>query len=231
MKKNFKFPVLYCLCGIVALGIIALLIMWGTGRSKQENHATLPPALETDPDVTVVYRDVDRLVQVEKEITATVIQDGLNDMGVLITQEYFFTEVVSFSSMKQLFGLNLGFTETSFIGTYDGTVTAGIDFQDIRIEKDDQLMKIKVYLPGSSVQYIDIDPNSFVLYDETSGIGNPISVTDFNRSLIELENNAQNKAIEKGLLGKADENARLMIRNFISGMVGLDDYTIEFVTE
>lgn len=231
MKKNFKFPVLYCLSGIVAAAIIILLIVWGTGRSKNETPSPLPPALETDPDVTVVYRDVDRLVQVEKEITATIIQDGLNDMGVLITQEYYFTEVVSFSSMKQLFGLNLGFTESSYLGTYDGTVTAGIDFREIRIEKDDQLMKVTVHLPGSSVQYIDIDPNSFVLYDETSGIGNPISVTDFNRSLIELENNAETKAIEKGLLGKADENARAMIRNFISGMISLNEYTIEFVTD
>lgn len=231
MKKKFLTPMLYIISGVLVVAGILLVILWSTHREETLPAETIPSALTQDPDVTIVYRDVDRLVEVEKEITASIIQDGLNDLGTLITQEYYFTEVVSFSSVKQLFGLDLNFTESSYIGTYDGTVTAGMDFRNVRIEKDDDAQTVTVYLPACSIQNIDIDPNSFVLYDESSGLGNPVSVTDFNRSLIELENNASAKAMEKGILEKADENAQFMIRSFISGLIDLSVYSVTFVTE
>ena len=47
----------------------------------------------------------------------------------------------------------------------------------------------------------------------------------------EMENNAENKAIEKGLLIAADDNAKRMIRNFISSLVDTSVYEVEFVTK
>lgn len=231
MKKKTLLTLLYCISGCILLGVIILIIVWSKGRKQTPAPSPIPEALTEDPDVTVVYRDVNRMVEVEKTITASILEDGLQDMGFLVTQEYYFTEVVSFSSIKNLWGLDLNFTESSYMGTYDGVIAAGVDFEDIEIEKDDEKQIITVHIPSPTIQYIDIDPDSFVLYDEKTGIGNPVSVVDFNRSLSEMENNAENKAIEKGLLIAADDNAKRMIRNFISSLVDTSVYEVEFVTK
>ena len=56
------------------------------------------------------------------------------------------------------------------------------------------------------------------------------SAADFNSSLVELEASAREKALERGLLDKADENARRIIRNFIAGLVDTTRWSVRFET-
>ena len=171
---------------------------------------------------------MEKIVEVEKEITSSVIEDGLRDIGVLVTQEYYFTDVISFSSVKKLFRVEVPFTETSYLASYDGVVTAGIDFGKVRVVKDDAAGKIVVTLPPAEILNVDVDPETFELYSERTGLGNPLSVEDFNNSVVTLENSMREKALAKGLLAKADENARSVVRHFIAGLVDMSRYTIEF---
>jgi hypothetical protein len=97
------------------------------------------------------------------------------------------------------------------------------------VEKDDAAKEIIVRLPAAEIRYLDIDPESFVLYSEKEGIGNKISMNDYNDSLIELEKNAEKKAIERGLLDRADENAEKVIANFISSLVDTAEYTVRYL--
>ena len=176
---------------------------------------------------------MEKLVEVEKEITSEIIQDGLREMGVLITEEYYFTDVISFSSVKKFLRTNieLGFTESSYLAGYDGVVSAGIDFDSVRVDKNDSNSLITVYIPKADIQYVDIDLDSFVLYSEKEGLGNPISADDFNNSLIELENTAKAKAEKRGLLERADENAKKVISNFIGSLVDTSVYTIDYIKD
>jgi hypothetical protein len=57
---------------------------------------------------------------------------------------------------------------------------------------------------------------------------NPTSIEDYNDSLVDLKKSAKDKAIEKGVLDKADENAKAIIQNFVTGMVDDSDYTIKW---
>ena len=158
------------------------------------------------------------------------IQDGLNDVGVLVTEEYYFTEVVGFSSIKKLFKkLELGITESSYLASYDGVVTAGIDFTKITVSKDSELHTVEVRLPKAEILNVDIDPESFELYSEKTGLGNPISAEDFNSSLVELENTASEKAIERGILDRADQNAKTVVKNFIAGLINTSEYTVRII--
>ena len=151
----------------------------------------------------------------------------LNDIGVLVTEEYYFTEVVSFSSIKKLFNkLELGITESSYLASYDGVVTAGIDFSKITVSKDDELHLVEVRLPKAEILNVDIDPESFELYSEKTGLGNPISVADYNNSLVELESTASEKAVARGILTRADQNLKTVIVNFIAGLVDTAEYTV-----
>jgi hypothetical protein len=107
-------------------------------------------------------------------------------------------------------------------------VTAGVDFNDISVEKDDTDKVITITVPQSQIQYIDIDYDSFKIYSEKDGLWNPTSIEDYNDSLVDLKKNAEDKAIEKGVLDKADENAKAIIKNFVTGMVDDLDYTIKW---
>ena len=172
-----------------------------------------------------------RFLDVEREIIVSTLEEGMRDMGLLVTQEYCFTDAVTQSKIRTLFSIPLGFTETTYIATYDGVVTAGIDFTGISFELDTAGKKVTVHMPKAGILSVDIDPESFVLYSERSGFGNPLSASDFNGSLVELEARAKERAAERGMVEKADENAKRIVSNYIAGFLDPDVYEIVWVTE
>ncbi len=226
LKEKQKLRLYLIALAVVLLAVIALLF-WHGGRGKPPET---PAAVTPRPTQQVVVRErpVEKLIEVEKEVTVEEIRAGLNDMGVLLTEEYYFTDVVRFSSIKKLFNIELGITASSFLASYDGVVTAGMDFTGIRIQKDEVNKVILVTLPKAQILNVDIDPDSFELYSEKEGLGNPISMEDYSASLAELENSAREKAVKLGVLERAEENARRIIRNFITGLVDPSAYSVSF---
>lgn len=229
MPKTKK-EIVYLICIAVVVLVILCVLIGGLvrhGRNEEELPVHTPAPVA--PTTKVITKEVEKYVEVEKTITSDIIQDGLQDMGFLITQEYDFTQVITYSDVKKVFkNIELKFTESGYIISYDGTITAGIDFGDIAVIKDVDTKKITVYLPKAEINAVTIDPNSFTRYSEKNGFGNPLSVEDFNDSLIELEANAKAKALERGILDKADENARALVLNFVSGLVDLTEYALVF---
>ena len=220
---------LYLIALAVVLLVIIALVVWHGGRSKAPEAL---PAVTPRPTQQVIVRErpVEKLIEVEKEVAVDEIRSGLNDMGVLLTEEYFFTDVVRFSSIKTLFSIELGITESSYLASYDGVVRAGVDFTEVSLRRDDATGLITVTMPAAEIVGVDIDPQSFQLYSEKTGLGNPISMADFNTSLVELEQTARDEALERGLLERARDNARQIVRNFIAGLVDTTRYTIRFET-
>ena len=47
-------------------------------------------------------------------------------------------------------------------------------------------------------------------------------------SMAEFEETAERKAIDSGILERSNEQAKELIKNFITNMPGTDEYTIEF---
>ena len=221
------------LVGLIAMIVTAIAVMFVVHAVKSGRDAAVPAAVTPRPSAEVIVREkeVEKIVTVEKEISAEILRDGVREVGVLVTDEYYFTEVVSYSSIKKLWKIDLGITESSYLASYDGVVRAGVDLSAAEVVKDDENRRITVMLPPAEIQGVDIDPESFQLYSEKAGLGNHISAEDFNNSLVELEATAREKAIERGLLDRADENARVLIRNIIGALVDLNAYTLEFVTE
>ncbi len=232
MLKEKKKLRIYLIALIVVVLVIIALILWHGGRSKSEPL----PAVTPRPTQQVVVRErpvekiVEKLVEVEKEISVEEIRSGLNDMGVLLTESYYFTDVVRFSSIKKLFSIELGITESSYLASYDGVVTAGVDFTRITVRRDETAGVVTVSLPAAQIVNVDVDPESFQLYSEKTGLGNPVSMSDFNASLVELEQSAREKALERGILDRADETARQIVKNFVSGLVDPARWTIHFET-
>lgn len=227
-KRKFVRIALIVLILLIVVGCVVVAVV-GVGRRGAEKAPLVAPPSEAS-QVEPTPRTREKIVEVEKEITAEILQDGLNDIGLLVTEEYYFTEVVSFSSIKKLFKvIELGITESYYLASYDGVIRAGIDFTGIRVEKNDASRIITVTIPLPEICSVDIDPNSFELYSEKEGLGNPISIADYNQSLVELETNAAQKAVDRGLLERAAENAQLVIKNFIRSLFAEEEYSLRFL--
>ena len=225
MQKKGKNTIYLALTGIVILLMIILVII----HQRQPLQSSIPDATpEAVLENAAKKHNGPSFVTINTTISADVIQDGLKDMGELATEEYYFKEVVSYSSIKQFLGLNLGVTESSYLAGYEGVIKAGIDFTKVTISKDDDNKIITVTLPRTRILSSEINPDSFELYSEKEGWGNPISVTDYNNSLAELVKKAETSATERGVLEKAGENAQLIIRNFIMTLLGDPSYSVQF---
>ena len=134
-KKKIKL-----LIGLIVLVVvlIAVLIIVHAVSASGKTEALPPVTPRPSAEVVVREKEVEKIVTVEKEITAEIVQDSLRDAGFLVTEEYYFTEVVSYSSIKKLWNIDLGITESSYLASYDGVVTAGVDLTKAQVEKDEE---------------------------------------------------------------------------------------------
>lgn len=217
--------------GLIAGFSIACVVLVGIwmGRGKSDAVSVAVTVAETEPAKPIVETkvvEVEKLVEVEREIKSEVIRDGLKDMGFLVTEKYFFTEVTSDRKVFKIKDFELGFTEASFVGSYDGIVTAGVDFTKAEVEKDDDKKLIRIRIPKAEIFGVDIDPDSFQKYSEKESVWNKLMVDDFNAALVDLEKNAKQKALERGILKEADQNAERMIRDFGNSFVVGTDYQV-----
>ena len=224
MEDNKKLKTIYIvICIFLSIIIIWLLVGMLNNRNKTDN-ASHKDIVEKQSDKKLFDDSpvVEEIVTVNTEI----IKDGLKEMGTLITQEYYFTQVEEYKSTERVWIFD---SKASFIFSYDGVVTAGIDCNDIEITKDDEAKIINVKIPKSNIIGVNIDHDSFKIYEEKEGLWNKLDMTKYNNSIIEFENEAKNKAINKGIIDKADENAKTLIESFINSLIEDNVYSIEFV--
>ena len=146
-KKKTK--ILVGLIALVLTAIAVVLIVYAVRNAKRPEtplSVTPRPAQE----VVVREKEVEKIVTVEKEIDSAILTDGVRELGLLVTDEYYFTEVVSYSSVKKLWKFELPLTESSYLVSYDGVVRAGVDLGEASIEKDDERRLITVTLPPAT---------------------------------------------------------------------------------
>ena len=163
------------------------------------------------------------IIQEETLVSGETISSGIREMGELNTAEYYFSRTENVENTKQLdltslgidFKADIPLTTNSFTYSYDGEIKAGIDFTQVTVEVDNETKTITVKLPETKITSSEIDPDSYKLYSVTNNILNPISPDDFALSLSDLIHTEEERAIEKGLLQKAQKNAEVLIRNFV----------------
>ena len=156
---------------------------------------------------------------------------GLRDIGELATQAGYFTSVQTINKSRNIFGIEIPGTQSNYIYSYDGTIKAGIDFQDIRLEVDDVRHVIKVTFPEFRILSTEIKDDSFVLYNEGANPFTSLKVQDIQKGNAALKENARQTAIDNGILDNARSNAEVLVRGFLAGTYDLTVYTVEFYPE
>ena len=181
--------------------------------------------------------DNEGIIQEELTALGETLQSGIRELGELNTAEYYFSRVETVESTKKIdltsIGINfihdIPLTTNSFSYSYDGEIKAGIDFSEVRVEKDVEKKQLTVILPQARILSSVIDPDSYVFYEVKNNILNPIDPQDYAVSFAELVHAEEERAVEKGILDRANENAVKMIRNFV-GSYASGEYKITVKT-
>ena len=175
----------------------------------------------------------DGIIQDDIAVLNETISSGLKEMGELITAEYYFSssetvqdvKVLDLSSLGIDFKTNIPLTSNSFTYSYDGEIMAGIDFKGIEVNVDKENNVIKIKLPEAKIISSSVDPDSYQFYEIKNNILNPISPENYAVSYADLIHSEEEKAIDKGLLNKATNNAETIVSNFVKSYV--EGYKIE----
>ena len=185
------------------------------------------PQEKPQPEATVTTKaEKEKKDKVLISTSTETIRDGLANMGFLITQEYYFTQVEKYTKEKTI--LKFITSQSEFMYSYDGAVLAGVDFEKIQVETDEDRSAIIVSMPASEIKTVTIDKNTFRIYSEKDSLWNPLKLEDYNISLVEFENAAKERALESGILERSDEQARKLVLQFIGNLPNAAGYTIEF---
>ena len=144
MRKNYLFTIA---CSVLTLSIIGVII-WGAVNKPEKVEAAEIPT-NGKAEVIVQEKVIQNFVEVEKVITGEIIQENIRDMGFLITQEYNFTEVISYSKTKNR--LIFPDPKSAYVASYDGVITAGIDFEKVKVYKDDNAKTVNIVIPETEI--------------------------------------------------------------------------------
>lgn len=219
----------------IILGLLAIIFVVAYGIYLQNKPSDAEAVESPDPSDLMVGAYEHGFVQEVDTISFETVQEGLNDMGFLVTEEYRFTEVVTREKSMELLstGIKIPFTESSYVASYDGVINAGVDFSKISVAVNQvgQQSQITITVPKPEIQTVDIDPDSFILYSEKTGIGNPFSVEEYNDSLTDLEDKVKGNAKAKELLPAAEEHAKKLIESFVGSLCAGKDYSLTIVVK
>ena len=153
---------------------------------------------------------------------------GFEDIGELATQSVYCTEVNVTEAAREFYGVQIPFTQSKYIYSYDITIKAGYDFSAIQWSVDEESKTIQVKLPQVRILSNIIDTDSFQVYHESESIFRPITLEENNQAMADLQKTAEEDAIANGLFENARSNAEVILTGFFSSVYDLNEYTIRF---
>lgn len=166
---------------------------------------------------------------VAPEISLASIYTEIQNISELATVEYLFTDAARFTDSVQLGNWDIPFTEKSFTMKWDGVIKAGIQVDQIVIDVDKDDLTITVALPAAQILSYEVDSESVEVLDEKNNIFNKISIEDKVQLDASTEEEMKRRAIDNGLLDKAQENAKNIISQLLIANAAIGDtYTIVF---
>jgi hypothetical protein len=175
------------------------------------------------------------ILMLNKIKTKEILLDfGFRDVGFLVTQEWYGKMLEVSSKDRKLFDtISIPFTESKIIFSMDIEVLAGINFEKIeyKIIEENKKKKIIINLPHSVIYKKYPVDGTFESYLESESWFTNINSKDQQKLRDNITQEGEKKAIESGILNKADENAKRIITNMIKANKSTKDYEIEFKYE
>lgn len=153
---------------------------------------------------------------------------GFEDIGELATQSALCEEVNVTEAARELFGVQIPFTQSKYIYSYTVEIKAGYDFSEIDYKVDEGRKKIQVMLPEAKILSSELDTDSFKLYHEDESIFRQITLEENSEALNQLVKQAETDSVENGLYDNARSNAETILKSFFGKAYDMNEYEIEF---
>lgn len=154
------------------------------------------------------------------------IEQKVSRIVELSTIVYNYTDILSYKDNIQVNGLDIPFTNKSFLIKYSGYIKAGIDLESLKFNIIDK-NNIKITMNKAKVLENVIVEEEVEFFNEKDGLFNKLNFKDLYAVLIgEKEKNKEN-AIKNGLLNEAEKNGDEIIRSLLEEM-GFKNITIEY---
>lgn len=229
VRKNKSKLIVFTLI-LLGILIVVLLIFVKGYTSATQKYDEIVKELEAEvqrlSDPVAVYE------QASKEVDINIINSEIQDIGELATVEYLYTDAGKFEDPAKIFGKDIpfSFTTKSFIAKWDGVIKVGVDISQVVAEIDKNNKIITVHIPDAEILSHEIDNDSIETLDQKDGLFNAVKVEDV-RAFDAISKEAMNqRAIENGLLDKAFENAKGIIKKLVcTDVVEEQGYIVRFV--
>lgn len=154
-----------------------------------------------------------------------IVEETIENASRLETADYVCTIVEDSYSYKKMFGKDIKFTETGYIVSYKGTVSAGIDLSKATVKQLDK-NTIEILLPQIEVYEPNFDNASMKKYDEKNSVFNPLTIDDVNETEINAKNKIKEEAINYGIEEKAKANAEEMVLSLMAQVLNNSEIKI-----
>ncbi|MDO4671049.1 MAG: DUF4230 domain-containing protein [Aerococcus sp.] len=152
----------------------------------------------------------------EPKITSDLVGNRIESAQELITTKYYYTNTASFENTKDFYGWKIPFTTKTFLVTYDGIINAGVDLKEVKVTVNDQKQTIDITLPKPKILSHELDEDSLKVFNEKDSIFNAIKVDDYTAFEKDQKKQAEQKAIDRGLLNEAEERTKTAITSLLN---------------
>lgn len=162
--------------------------------------------------------------EAQPKITTDLIGQQLASIQELSTVEYFYTNMGRFENQVDFYGWKVPFTTKSFIVSYDGVIKAGVDLEKLQVSIGDG--EVTVTLPESRIISHEIPEDSLEVFDESDNLFNHITIEDYTAFTQDQKSAMEQRAVDGGLLDRANQEARTAVDSLLRIMPGLEEYTL-----
>ena len=160
----------------------------------------------------------------EPQITGDLLASQLRSVQELVTVSYFYTNMGRFENQVDFYGWKVPFTTKSFIVSYDGVIKAGVDLEKLQVSIGDG--EVTVTLPESRIISHEIPEDSLEVFDESDNLFNHITIEDYTAFTQDQKSAMEQRAVDGGLLDRANQEARTAVDSLLRIMPGLEEYTL-----
>ena len=165
------------------------------------------------------------------QITKEQLEQQLSSLSELVTAKYFYRNATRQEGSKtRLWGWTMPFSDISLLAAYDGTIKAGIDFNQIKIDVNESQKVITVTLPPSKITDNNIPQETINVLEVKNNLFNETTFNDYNQFISAEKDVMEEKAIEQGILVEANNEAQATIKAFLSLVPGMNNYKLTVKT-
>lgn len=168
-------------------------------------------------------------VEEKSTLDVKTIEEILQPAGDLITQRYYYTDMDTFESYKELLGAKIPLTTDKVVFTYKGAISAGIVLSKVEFAVDEEEKTVTVTLPDIFIVSNEIFEDEFKAYEIKNSIFTETKFTDYALLLGGMKSKKAEELMKnQKFRDEARKEAENVISVFLKNATVSKDYKIIF---